>query len=183
MPMAFGTLSQLVGRDTCGGHDGARRTIRFAPNTARTTNWIDSGWCRVGSPELYWIVRLAPNVTRTDSLLLYLAALVAPWPRETVRSITVAIREAGRFDESIKWGNPYFAIDGRAAVKLFVARDWVNVYFYRGAELSDPSGLLEPGDQKRMRKMRVHRGQAVPGAFVDLVLEARGLELRQRPDS
>ncbi|MEU6221962.1 DUF1801 domain-containing protein [Streptomyces sp. NPDC047022] len=112
-----------------------------------------------------------------DPLTTYLAALESPWPREAASAVVDAIRSAGPFDEAIKWGHPYFAVNDRAVVKIFTARDWINVFFYRGVELTDTAMLLEPDERARMRKTRILRGQPLPQCFAALVAEARNLEL------
>ncbi|KTS09001.1 DUF1801 domain-containing protein [Microbacterium testaceum] len=85
--------------------------------------------------------------------------LPEPWPRDPAQRVIGAIREGGPFEESIKWGNPFFALDGRAVVKMFVARDWINVFFYRGADLEDPNNLLAEDGRSSMRRMRVLRDE------------------------
>jgi hypothetical protein len=115
-----------------------------------------------------------------DPFAGYLLSLETPWPREAVASVVRTIRSSGPFEEAIKWGHPYFGVGGRAVVKLFTARDWINVYFFRGVDLRDDAGLLEPEERKRMRKTRVHRDDVVPPQLAELVREARALEARPR---
>lgn len=77
------------------------------------------------------------------------------WKRQDCAGMVRIIRQLEEpLIESIKWGNPFFA--GNAAVtKWFVAKEWINVYFYQGRRLADPLSLLEPSANARMRTMRL----------------------------
>ncbi|MBN9610284.1 MAG: hypothetical protein BGO26_02990 [Actinobacteria bacterium 69-20] len=88
----------------------------------------------------------------------YLAAAERPWPHTALKAIITAIRAGAAFDEAIEWGQPYFSRSGHAVVKLHAARDWINLFYYRGAELPDPGGLLVGEGSSGMRRQRVHRG-------------------------
>ena len=79
-------------------------------------------------------------------------------------------------DEAIKWHNPYFS--GRAAVlKWYCAKDWINVYFYRGSELDDPDGVFAPSNSRRLRALRYSAGQGHPrSVFVPLLEQAVRLD-------
>ncbi len=103
---------------------------------------------------------------------LYLDNLAEPWPRQSAEAVIIMIRGAGALDEFIKWGQPYFSLGGRAVVKIYVAHDWINVFFYQGAELPDPAGLLGPGGRSSMRRLQILRDQAVPGGVRDLIGQA-----------
>lgn len=65
-----------------------------------------------------------------------------------IRALPVALAE------SIKWGNPYFEQRG-AVVKWYVAKEWINVYFYKGHLLDDPQGVFELTDNCRMRTIKI----------------------------
>lgn len=90
----------------------------------------------------------------------YLADAQRPWPGEALDAVIAAIRAGADLDEAIKWGQPYFSLNGRAVVKLYAARDWINVFYYRGAELPDPEGLLVGDGPSGMRRLRAHRGDS-----------------------
>lgn len=77
------------------------------------------------------------------------------WQRVSYTQLLSAIRAAAPFGEHIKWGNPYFEIDGSAVVKTFCAKEWINVYFFRGRELRDPAGLFETTTNARMRTIKI----------------------------
>ncbi|PWJ53279.1 protein of unknown function (DU1801) [Quadrisphaera granulorum] len=92
----------------------------------------------------------------------YLAGLTTPWPAEAAKAAVAAIRTGGKFEEAIKWSHPYFACSGRAVLKLHVARGWINIFFYRGAELNDPDHLLSNGGTSGMRRLRLERDAPLP---------------------
>ncbi len=87
------------------------------------------------------------------------------------------IRSAdGPLSESLKWGNPYFSRHS-AVLKWFVAKDWINVYFYRGHLMADPNGYFEPTQNARMRTLRVTADRIVaPSAFRELLDQAIRLD-------
>ena len=92
----------------------------------------------------------------------YLAEATHPWPAEVLTSTVTAIRAGGPFREAIKWSHPYFSLNGHAVVKLYAAQEWINIFYYRGAELEDPDGLLQGDGPSGMRRMRIHRDAGIP---------------------
>lgn len=114
----------------------------------------------------------------TNAFDEFLASLDSPWPRDTAASVVRALQRPTIVEESIKWGNPFFSLSGRAIAKIFVAREWINVYFYRGAELSDPDNLLGPEGNSAMTKLVVRHDEAVPAGLRVLMNEA--IEIAQR---
>ena len=116
----------------------------------------------------------------------YLANLEDPWPRQTACAVVGMIRDLGRLDESIKWGQPYFSLDGRAVMKIYTAHEWISIFFYHGAEIADPTELLGREGRSSMRRLQVRRDQAVPDALRDmihqsLVIAEPGCEPRPLP--
>lgn len=51
------------------------------------------------------------------------------------------------FDLSVKWGQGCFAIDGQHKVYIHAAKDYVQLGFYKGAQLDDPSSILRGNGQ------------------------------------
>nr|WP_246318456.1 DUF1801 domain-containing protein [Leifsonia psychrotolerans] len=82
------------------------------------------------------------------------------------------IRESGALGEFIKWGSPYFSVNGRAVVKIHAAHDWIDVFFYRGSELRDPNELLGSEGKSSMRRVQIFRDQSVPDGVQDLIHQA-----------
>ncbi len=73
--------------------------------------------------------------------------------------------------ESIKWGQPVYESDGPFAALKAHPR-WVTLTFWRGAALSDPTGILD-GDGDRMKHARFASIDEVRAAPVaDLVRAA-----------
>lgn len=102
------------------------------------------------------------------------------WQHPAYVQLLSEIRAAARFEEHIKWGNPYFDIDGAAVLKTFCAKQWINVYFFRGHELADRAGLCEPTTNVRVRTIRITSDSTLEqGAVRDLVMRAAELA-RQR---
>ena len=61
---------------------------------------------------------------------------------------------------TIKWAQPVWESDGPFAyVKAFERS--VNIGFWRGAELDDPTGILE-GEGERMKHLTLREGDAIP---------------------
>lgn len=57
-------------------------------------------------------------------------------------------------EESIKWKNPYFSLNG-ALLKFFVAKSWIDVFVYRGRELDSFQDLFYPDDNSKMRAIKI----------------------------
>ena len=64
-----------------------------------------------------------------------------------------------------------------AYVNAFTAH--VNVGFYQGAALPDPSGLLE-GKGKRMRHVKLRPGEQVDAVALEALIDAAHVDIRQR---
>ena len=77
---------------------------------------------------------------------------------------------------SIKWGQPVFELNGPMAfIKL--AADHVTFGFWRGAELTDPAGLLEGAE--RMKHIKIGDDEAFDRArIIGFVREAAALNLK-----
>lgn len=103
----------------------------------------------------------------------YVETLDAEWKRSACAQLLADIRGSGRLGEHIKWGHPYFELDGAAVLKWFCAKDWINVYFFRGRELPDPHGLFAPSSNARMLTVKV-TPEKLPDrtAFTALVRDA-----------
>ena len=115
---------------------------------------------------------IGPGVDR------FLAEAKQPWPAEALASIIITIRSAGPFNEAIKWGHPYFSLNDRAVAKLYAAQEWVNIFYYRGAELEDPDGLLLGDGPSGMRRVRIYRDEELPLAQIGRLTRAAGALVR-----
>lgn len=103
----------------------------------------------------------------------FIDSLEEGWQREACTNPLDDIRTSALLSEHIKWGHPYFDFKGSAVLKWFCAKKWVNVYFFRGRELSDPCELFDPSDNHRMLTVKVRDDQSLDHtAFRDLVRAA-----------
>ena len=76
------------------------------------------------------------------------------WRGDTVSALRQLIREvAPEATESMKWGQPVYDVNGPFAhIKAY--RNHVNFGFWRGADLTDPKGILK-GTGSRMRHVEL----------------------------
>ncbi len=90
----------------------------------------------------------APRRTVDD----YIAAIPAPLTA-VAQALRAAVREgAPQATGTIKWGQPVYESGGPFAALKAHPR-WVTLTFWRGAALSDPTGILG-GDGDRMKHAR-----------------------------
>ena len=63
-------------------------------------------------------------------------------------------------EETIKWGAPVYTLNGKNVVGLGAFKTYVGLWFFQGALLSDPKGLLinaQEGTTKALRQMRFQK--------------------------
>lgn len=112
----------------------------------------------------------------TDDIDLFVKALGQDWQRRACEQLLDDIRTAASLTEHIKWNHPYFDRDGAAVTKWFCAKDWINVYFFRGREVAGPQGLFEPSTNLRLLTVKVTPDRMLDRkAFRDLVRDAAAL--------
>lgn len=117
----------------------------------------------------------------SDPFSTYLAKLALPWQRQVCERVIASIRTVATFEEDLKWGHPYFAVQGAAAIKLYCAAKWINVYFYRGHELADPSGLFDTDTNSSMRRIKISETPNVDNAaLLTLIAQAHALHSKVR---
>jgi hypothetical protein len=76
------------------------------------------------------------------------------WRGEALSALRKLIREAAPDAvESIKWGQPVYELNGPFA-HIKAHKNHVNFGFWRGAELTDPTGILK-GTGSRMRHVEL----------------------------
>lgn len=70
------------------------------------------------------------------------------WQKDAVKRVRTLVKQAApQAEESIKWSQPVYSLNGPFAwVKAFA--NHVSVGFWRGLELPDPKGLLESSGAK-----------------------------------
>lgn len=79
-----------------------------------------------------------------------LAAAVIAFVRTTVDEVA----------ETMKWNNPCFVVDGSNCLYVAAQDGYVNLGFYEGAHLEDPTDLLE-GTGKSMRHVKIRSAAAL----------------------
>jgi hypothetical protein len=83
----------------------------------------------------------------------YVASLDG-WRGEAVTALREIVRAAApKATEAYKWAQPVYEENG-PVVWIKAHKQHVNIGFWRGAEMTDPKGLLE-GDGDRMRHIKL----------------------------
>lgn len=80
-----------------------------------------------------------------------------------------AIMMASGMEESIKWGAPAYGINGRNVAGLAAFKNHVSIWFWQGALLSDPHGVLynaQAEKTKALRQWRFHEAREVRTTIV-----------------
>lgn len=101
-----------------------------------------------------------------------LRLMAQPW-FERLRGCGADVREL------LHDGHPTACVQGAAFAYVDAFSQYVNVGFFHGADLDDPAGLLE-GTGKRMRHVKVRRGQAVDDVALGDLIAAAYADIRQR---
>ncbi|MCE9527465.1 MAG: DUF1801 domain-containing protein [Planctomycetales bacterium] len=80
---------------------------------------------------------------------------LAGWKKEVAEELRATVLAASReLTEEVKWGWPCYTVGGRNVCSLMAMKDTVNFVLFLGAELEDPSGLIE-GTGKSMRHVKL----------------------------
>lgn len=74
-----------------------------------------------------------------------------------------ALLRASGLTETLKWGSPCYTLDDKNVVMLAAFVDHCALTFFRGAELPDPDGVLEPPgpNSRHARMLRFRAGDDV----------------------
>lgn len=67
-------------------------------------------------------------------------------------------------EEGIKWGAPCYMVGGKNVVGIGCFKSYCGLWFYRGAELSDPDGVLinaQEGKTSHLRQWRFTDGKQI----------------------
>jgi len=101
-----------------------------------------------------------------------LAAIASRWFRR-MRACGDDVREV------MHDGCPTACVEDAAFGYVAVFRAHANVGFFRGAELEDPTSLLE-GTGKRMRHVKVRPGDPLDAAALEALIEAAYADMKLR---
>ncbi|MCB1184362.1 YdeI/OmpD-associated family protein [bacterium] len=114
----------------------------------------------------------------------YIAAHPA-WAASLTTLREVLCREG--LEETIKWGSPVYCLAGRNVVGLGAFKSYVGLWFFQGALLDDPDGVLvnaQEGKTRAQRQWRFGPADRIPRtkvrAYVREAMEnqRRGREIR-----
>ncbi len=110
----------------------------------------------------------------------YIASL-EPWQMEIVARLRALLKQTDPpAIERIMWNQPVFDVNGHCFyIKAF--QDHVNFGFFRGADLSDPEGLLH-GSGKQMRHIPIKKASEITDnleTLTDMIYEAMRLNLEE----
>ena len=76
----------------------------------------------------------------------------------------IGILESTGLEETIKWGAPVYTLDGKNVVGLGSFQSYAGLWFFQGALLDDPDGVLvnaQEGKTKAMRQWRFENTRQV----------------------
>lgn len=91
-----------------------------------------------------------------DDIEIFIENLPADWRKTACEKLLqVTLECAPDLEGAIKWGNPYFSHNGKAAIKWYIGKEWINVYFYNGKLIEDPTNLFIETDNKAMRTVKI----------------------------
>lgn len=109
-----------------------------------------------------------------QSVQNFIDNLPSDWQRKACQALLDVQQSVGsNIESAIKWQNPYFSYNGQALLKWYVAKDWINVYFFKGVQFDDPNGLFEETDNKTMRTIKLYRDSTLDeAAYRELVRAA-----------
>ena len=81
--------------------------------------------------------------------------------------------------ETVKWGGPVYTYQEKNVVGIGAFKSYVGLWFFQGALLSDPDGLLinaQEGKTKAQRQMRFQSGKEIKAKLIAAyVTEAKAL--------
>ena len=102
----------------------------------------------------------------------YLEGLVA-WKKDIAEELREVISTASpKLTEEVKWGFPCYTAGGKCICGFMAMKETVNFVLYQGAELDDPSGLIE-GTGKSMRHIKLRNRKDIRRpAFTKFIKES-----------
>jgi hypothetical protein len=85
----------------------------------------------------------------------FIQQLKIEWQQNTCKELIKRTRRSKpKLDEFIKWKNPYFEKNG-AVLKWFVAKNWIDIFFYRGYELVEYQDMFREDENGKMRAIKI----------------------------
>ncbi len=108
--------------------------------------------------------------------------------RDEIARLRAILLDVG-LEETVKWGNPCYTLDGRNVVGIGAFKSCFGLWFFQGALLADPAKRLvnaQPGKTRAMRQWRMQSAADIRPRLVRQYaseaaeLAARGREIRPR---
>ncbi len=108
--------------------------------------------------------------------------------RDEIARLRAILLDVG-LEETVKWGNPCYTLDGRNVVGIGAFKSCFGLWFVQGALLADPAKRLvnaQPGKTRAMRQWRMQSAADIRPRLVRQYaseaaeLAARGREIRPR---
>lgn len=82
--------------------------------------------------------------------------------------------------ETVKWGGPVFTIQNKNVVGIAGFKHFFTIWFFKGAQLKDPAGVLinaQEGTTKMMRQWRFRSKEEIDELLIiEYIREATALE-------
>ena len=126
--------------------------------------------------DIFWVPDAVPRDSAVERWLneqpAEFAALARTWFQR--------MRDCGRdVREVMHDGCPTACVEGAAFAYVNVFRAHANVGFFHGADLPDPSDLLE-GTGKRMRHVKVRPGLELDAAALAALIDTAYVDMKRR---
>lgn len=76
---------------------------------------------------------------------------------------------ATELEETVKWGQPVYALDGKNVLGIGAFKAYVGIWFYQGTFLQDPKGVLINAQEGKTKAMRQLRFSSIESVDYELV--------------
>jgi uncharacterized protein YdeI (YjbR/CyaY-like superfamily) len=93
--------------------------------------------------------------------------------RQELRALRAILKSAG-LTEEVKWGGPCYTAHGANVVGLGAFKSYFGLWFFQGALLKDPKGVLvnaQEGRTKALRQWRMHSREDIDAKALKLYIE------------
>ncbi len=111
---------------------------------------------------------------RGSTLDAYIRGKCTGWQADAVRAVAgLVAKVAPKAVQTIKWAQPVFELAGPFAF-IRPAAKHVTFGFWRGAEMKDPTGVLE-GDGSRMKHIKLRSAELDEKLLAGFIREAAAL--------
>jgi hypothetical protein len=125
--------------------------------------------------SLLWLIFAILNYM--NDVETFIEHLSKKWQKQKCKELLAIQHKAnGDLEAAIKWGNPYFSYQGKALLKWYCANNWINVYFFRGKDLNDKTGLFTETENVKMCTVKIFEDTEINDeGYLNLVKQAAAL--------